>query len=289
MTIGFIGAGKVGFSLGKYFTDHQITVTGYYSSNPTSAREAAEFTGTRCYIQLDDLVRDSEVIFITTPDGAIAHVWEELKSLQISDRVICHCSGVLSSDIFSDITDYRCSGYSIHPLLAVHDKLHSYREFSNALFTIEGNGNYVTVFRSLLEHCGNQVLSLQAEDKIRYHAAAVLASNLVLGLVETAADELTRCGFPRDTALHALAPFVSANASHLLTESLEHSLTGPVERADLLTVQKHLDKLSGDDREIYRLLSKKTLDIARRKNTTRDYSDLESLLAHADSIQGKGE
>lgn len=289
MTIGFIGAGKVGFSLGKYFTDHQIAVTGYYSNNPTSAREAAEFTGTRYYRELDDLVRDSEVIFITTPDGVIAHVWETLKSLQIRNKIICHCSGVLSSDIFSDITDYQCSGYSIHPLLAVHDKLHSYKEFSNALFTIEGNGDQAGTMRSLLEHCGNQVLSLRPEDKIRYHAAAVLASNLVLGLVETAAEELIQCGFTKDTALRALAPFVYANASHLLTESLEDSLTGPVERADLLTVKKHLDKLSGDDREIYRLLSKKALSIAERKNKDRDYSPLGNLLADGDPKYRKGE
>lgn len=289
MTIGFIGAGKVGFSLGKYFTGHQITVSGYYSNNPTSAREAAEFTDTRYYKKLDDLVRDSEVIFITTPDSAIARVWEDLKSLQIREKIICHCSGVLSSDIFSEITDYHCSGYSIHPLLAVHDKLHSYKEFSDALFTIEGSKDHAALMRSLLEDCGNQVLSLRPDDKIRYHAAAVLASNLVLGLVETAADELTSCGFTRDTALHALAPFVYANASHLLTESLEDSLTGPVERADLLTIQKHLEKLYGDDKEIYRLLSKKALSIAKRKNKNRDYSTLENLLADGDSKERKGE
>ena len=29
MHIGIIGAGKVGFSLGKYFSEHEITITGY--------------------------------------------------------------------------------------------------------------------------------------------------------------------------------------------------------------------------------------------------------------------
>ncbi|MGN1166472.1 MAG: Rossmann-like and DUF2520 domain-containing protein, partial [Lachnospiraceae bacterium] len=186
MTIGFIGAGKVGFSLGKYFTEHRISVVGYYSKNPESAREAAKFTSTGCYENLEDLVRDSEVIFITTPDSAIAQVWDELKALQIRRRIVCHCSGVLSSEIFSDITVYDCCGYSIHPLLAVCDKLHSYEEFSNALFTIEGDEKKKPDMLQLLEDCGNQVLSLCPEDKIRYHAAAVLASNLVLGIAETA-------------------------------------------------------------------------------------------------------
>ena len=280
MTIGLIGAGRVGFSLGKYFTEHHLSVTGYYSKNPESAREAATFTSTRCYERLDDLVRDSEVIFITTPDSVIAQVWEQLKALQIREKIICHCSGVLSSELFSNITDYACYGYSIHPLLAVCDKLHSYKEFPNILFTIEGSKEKLPDVTDLIRSCGNQVLSLFPEDKIRYHAAAVIASNLVLGIAETAVEELVQCGFSRENASKALMPFIYNNASHLLTGTLEDSLTGPVERADSPTIEKHLEKLSGDNREIYRLLSRKALIIAQRKNPGRDYDRLESVLSH---------
>ncbi|MGN1313669.1 MAG: hypothetical protein ACI4VG_01490 [Lachnospiraceae bacterium] len=34
MRIGFIGAGKVGFSLGRYFGENDVCVSGYYSRNP---------------------------------------------------------------------------------------------------------------------------------------------------------------------------------------------------------------------------------------------------------------
>lgn len=57
MAVGFIGAGKVGFSLGRYFTGHSIRVSGYYSRNPKSAHEAADFTGTGFYATIDDLIR----------------------------------------------------------------------------------------------------------------------------------------------------------------------------------------------------------------------------------------
>ena len=62
MNIGFIGAGKVGFSLGKYLTERNVRVTGYYSRNPDSSREAADFTNTRQYMNLRHLVEDSEVL-----------------------------------------------------------------------------------------------------------------------------------------------------------------------------------------------------------------------------------
>lgn len=53
MRIGFIGAGKVGFTFGKYITtkmvvskpEHiQLEVSGYYSAHSESAADAAEFT-----------------------------------------------------------------------------------------------------------------------------------------------------------------------------------------------------------------------------------------------------
>jgi hypothetical protein len=39
-----------------------------------------------------------------------------------------------------------------------------------------------------------------------------------------------------------------------------------------------MEKLSGDNREIYRLLSKKALELAKMKNKDRDYEKLEGLL-----------
>ena len=66
MRIGFIGAGKVGFTFGKYITtkmvvskpEHiQLEVSGYYSAHSESAADAAEFTETVMYNSLEELCR----------------------------------------------------------------------------------------------------------------------------------------------------------------------------------------------------------------------------------------
>lgn len=288
MTIGWIGAGKVGFSLGKYLSGHGVKMSGYYSRDPESAREAAEFTGTGFYGSMEELVSDSDVIFITVPDDAIGQVWEQLKQMQMTDKIICHCSGVLSSEIFSDKHAHKVYGYSIHPLLAVYDKLHSYQEFSGALFTIEGDEKHRQELAQLIEGCGNPVIFIRPQDKVRYHAAAVLASNLVLGLAKTAMEELTACGFTEEAAKAALAPFMQANISHLKEQSLEQSLTGPVERGDVTTIRRHMEVLSGENREIYRLLSKKALAVAEKKNYGRDYTRIERQLDSGMTLVEKG-
>ena len=54
MQIGFIGAGKVGVSLGKYFKEKGRNVGGYYSLTRASAAWAAAFTQTTCYESLEE-------------------------------------------------------------------------------------------------------------------------------------------------------------------------------------------------------------------------------------------
>lgn len=278
MTIGWIGAGKVGFSLGKYLSAHGAKMSGYYSKNPESAGQAAKFTDTKRYTVLEDLVSDSDMIFITVPDDAIGQVWDQLKQIPMTDKIVCHCSGVLSSEIFSDRHAYNVYAYSIHPLLAVCDKLRSYQELPNAFFTIEGDKEHRQEVADLILGCGNPVVFIDPKEKVRYHAAAVFASNLVLGLSKTAMDELIACGFAEEEARAVLVPLMQTNIQHLAVQSPEQSLTGPVERGDAATVCRHMEALEGEDREIYRLLSGKALALAKKKNPERDYAQVERQL-----------
>lgn len=57
-------------------------------------------------------------------------------------------------------------------------------------------------------------------------------------------------------------------------------MTGPLERGDDATLRRHLEALGdGDLREIYLLLSKSLLPVAREKHPQRDYSDITSHIA----------
>jgi len=78
--IGFIGAGKVGFSLGRHIREraYGFKVCGYYSRNPESAREAAAFAGGRAFGTMGELAAECDLLFLTVPDGQIADVWAQL-------------------------------------------------------------------------------------------------------------------------------------------------------------------------------------------------------------------
>lgn len=275
---GFIGAGKVGFSLGKYLKENNIDISGYYSKSQHSSKEAAIFTNTRQYNNLEDLIKNSDAIFITTPDNQIADVWNEIKKLPIKEKLICHCSGSISSEVFSNINNHGAYGYSIHPMFAISDKYNSYKNLSQAFITIEGHEKYIENLRILFLHLGNDVAIIKKENKILYHAASVTVSNLVLGLINNSINYLEECGFTQEMAIKALYPLIENNLRNVKERGAVNSLTGPIERGDLSTVINHLNVIPEEDKELYRLLSKNILKIAKVKNLNRDYKNLEEYL-----------
>lgn len=278
MKIGFIGAGKVGFSLGKYFSLNKQNLTGYFSNNTESAKEAAIFTSSNYYNNLKEIVDESDIIFITTQDSFIKEVWDSIKNLNIKNKIICHCSGSLSSDIFSNIENHNAYGYSIHPMFAISDKYNSYKDLNKAFISIEGAPKYLDYFKDMFESIGNQVKIITKENKSIYHTASVIVSNQVIALASTGVDLLKTCGFNEKEAMDALYPLMFNNLKNIGSSGIVNSLTGPIERADLSTIERHLACLNGDDKELYKLLSKKLINIAKVKNRDKDYSYLEKMI-----------
>ncbi|MBR5774126.1 MAG: DUF2520 domain-containing protein [Clostridia bacterium] len=277
MKIGFIGAGKVGSSLGKYFSDSG-TVMGYFSRSAESARFAAELTSTKFYNSIKELADECDVIFITTPDGVIPQVWEELKLLNVAGKTICHCSGSLSSAIFGGIDDAGAYGLSVHPLQAISDKENSFQLLGDCVFTVEGDARMAQEMMSFLEGLGNTVRVISADNKTLYHAAAVFVSNLPIALTQIGTDILKRCGFDDESARRALAPLIIGSAGNAAQKGATGALTGPVERGDAETVAAHLGAINDDEREIYSLLTNKLVEIASEKNPTRDYTKIVKIL-----------
>ena len=106
MNIGFIGAGKVGCSLGRYFVEHaqetggaeepykrqesSLNVKGYYSRSSSSAKDAAHFTHSKEYETIRDLTDECDVVFLTVPDGSIQDTWQQVREYDINGKTICH-------------------------------------------------------------------------------------------------------------------------------------------------------------------------------------------------------
>lgn len=274
MKIGIAGAGRVGCSIGKYLAEQGQSPVGYFSKSKESADIAAAFVGTSSFSSLEELVEACDVIWITTPDDAIVPVWKSIQKLPIHGKMICHFSGSLSSVVYSGRNKKGMTACSIHPMYAFSNKFTSYQQLHSAIFTMEGDAEALAQMKPLFEGLGNRVCVIAPEKKMRYHAAAVMASNLMIGLYQMSADIMADCGFDAATTAQLLNPLVKENVKKLLSSSPEEALTGPVERADVETVKKHLAVLTGEEKTLYCILSEVLASIAERKNPGKDYSEI---------------
>ncbi|WP_294909290.1 Rossmann-like and DUF2520 domain-containing protein [uncultured Ruminococcus sp.] len=280
MNIGIIGAGKVGVSVGRYLKDNNIQISGFYDTDPDNAAFAAQFTNTDCFFDLEKLVKVSDTLFITTPDNVIGSMWDCIikNNMSVKNKILCHFSGALSSDVFTDSQSTGASVCSIHPMLAFSDKLTSYRIPANTFFAVEGDETAVSALKSLFETLGNAVCVIDKSKKSLYHTAASVLSNELVALLDMGYSLLEQCGFSRDDAVKATQNLVFGNVKSVLENGCVKALTGPVERNDLQTVKKHVNSLKGEDRQIYILLAKRLVRLAKVKNEDRDYSELSEFL-----------
>ena len=278
MNIGFIGAGKVGVSLGKYFTINKLTVVGYYSEFSKCALEAAEFTNSKAFSSMEDLICVCNVIFITTPDDTIPIIWDKIQHLNLKDKILCHTSGSLSSEVFKNISNCSAYGYSIHPMYAFSDKFNSYKNLKTACFSIEGDFKHLHSLKELFEGFGNKVIVINKDNKALYHLASVTVSNLVLSLINVGCGYLSNCGLNENEALGALMPLIQNNIDNLKLKDFSSALTGPIDRNDLGTVEKHLLVIPEEHEDVYKTLSLNLAKISKEKHINKNYSNLEKLL-----------
>lgn len=276
MKTGFIGAGKVGCSLGKYLSQ-KYEISGFFSRNSVSAEKASEIAGGNAFESPAQLAKNSDIIFLTVPDGLIAETWEKYKEL-FCGKIICHCSGALSSEIFEDSQVYNVKTCSVHMFQAVSDKENSWKLLKNSVFTVEGNARQT--LKNMLVSLGNEVQEIDADKKTLYHLSAVFSSNLVTGLLYSAEKMLEQCGFSEQTAEKAICSIALGNISNINKQGIVNSLTGCVERNDTKTLVRHLAELEKSDREreIYRLISKSLTEIAEQKHPETSFEKMKKEL-----------
>lgn len=245
MKLGFIGAGKCGMSLARYFKSNGIEVTGFCSRHEISDSGFNLLTE-------KELAESSDIIFVTVTDTAIGEVWKALRCIDLTGKVICHCSGSMTSEVFEGAAEGVAA--SMHPMLAFNSCNTDKAAIKNAFFTMEGGTLAVEQLSRLLSICGNRYRVIKKECKAEYHAAACFASNFVVAVCERAEQHLMNCGFSRDESHSALVPLMKNNMDNIVSCGTHEAITGPASRGDMITIEKHLSVI-GDDTELYQLLT----------------------------------
>lgn len=268
MKIGFIGAGRVGYSLGRYLKDNGFDVIGYYSINAKDSAGAMRFTNTECYGSINEIVDLCDTLFLTVNDDSLNDLVDELIALKVKNKNLIHTSGAKSSLIFKDLRlSNNC--YSLHPIYAFNDKYEAYKGLANVSFTIEGN-NDTKIIKELFKN--NKIIEINANDKIKYHTACVFLSNYVNAVTYVGLDMLRDIG---NFDIELFKPLILDNVNNIIKNNPKNSLTGPVKRNDINTINMHLNNIDPKYKNLYIELANVLINM---QDNINDYDKLKELL-----------
>jgi predicted short-subunit dehydrogenase-like oxidoreductase (DUF2520 family) len=268
-----IGCGRVGTALGKYLVQFGYAAAGFASRNVDSARRAANLAGVEknYFKNTWEATRGAEIVFITTPDGAIEDICQEImENGGIREKmVILHCSGALPSTVLSSAKAFGAYTGSMHPLQSFAIE-QAENPFDHIMMAIEGDPEAVHVAQAIASDLGACPFVIKTEGKTLYHAAAVVASNYLVTLMSLAFKLIAASGVKESEAFHVLKPLVKGTLTNIETTGIPQALTGPIARGDSKTVSDHIASIrecAPDIIELYKILGRATVQIARDKGT----------------------
>jgi len=267
LKLGFIGAGTVGTALAVRLSSKGYCIAAVSSRSQTSARNLAQaISGCRAFDNHQDIANTAELIFITTPDDAIATVASQIQ--WHSGQSVVHCSGADSTDILEPAKKLGAHVGVIHPLQTFASVKEAIENMPGSTFALEAEEPLLGTLKDMATALDGNWIELKASDKVVYHAAAVMACNYVITLVKLATDLWQSFAIPPHQATRALLPLLRGTINNIDTVGIPQCLTGPIARGDTGTIKKHLDalqKVAPNVLSTYKELGLQTIPIAVAK------------------------
>lgn len=238
-----IGCGKVGVSLARRLVEKGFILREVYNRTPERAQKLCSEIGGAVAPHIESLAREDQWIIVSVNDDSvseIAHLLENTKAL------VTHTSGVLNSDALK--CDRR--GY-FYPLQTFSSNRSI--DWDNIPIFIEANDQVDFHFlKTTAEKIGKSVHRIDDSQKKYLHLAAVFVNNFA-NHMWTIGEQIAREKDLDFSIFHALLRETTDKA---LQEGPGRSQTGPAIRGDRQTLEKHLELLPDDLKEIYKTISK---------------------------------
>jgi len=282
LKLGFIGAGTVGTALAVRMNSKDYRVIAVSSRSQASSGKLAEAViGCHSYVNKQDVADAAELIFITTPDDAIASVAAETQWHR--GQSVVHCSGALSTGILEPAGKLGARVGAFHPLQTFASVEQAIENIPGSTFAIEAEEPLSGILKDMATALDSHWIELKANDKVAYHAAAVIACNYLVTLVKLATDLWQSFNIPQPQAVQALLPLIRGTIHNIETIGIPHCLTGPIARGDTETIKKHLGNLQRVAPALlptYQELGRQTIPIALDKGKINQHQaeELEAIL-----------
>jgi predicted short-subunit dehydrogenase-like oxidoreductase (DUF2520 family) len=186
-----------------------------------------------------------DLLVLAVPDATIASVAAAVDP--VPGTVVAHLAGSLGLDVLAP----HARRAAIHPLVALPSAdVGAARLGAGAWFALAAEGDPLA--ETVVAALGGRAFTVADRDRARYHAAAVIASNHLVALLDQAAAVA-----PAGVPLAAYLDLVRATVENVAALGPRAALTGPAARGDAATIARHLAAIPEDERPLYEVLSER--------------------------------
>ena len=266
LRVGIVGAGRVGAVLGAALARAGHYVTGASGVSEESRSRIETLLPGVPRREVDEVVADADVVFLTVPDDAVDELASGLARLGRwrQGQIVIHCSGTQGLAALDAVTGVGAIPMAIHPAMTFTGTSLDLDRMSGATFAVTAPPAFVPIAQALVVEMGGDPVVVADEARSLYHAALVHAGNHAVTLVAQASAMLAAAGI--EEPARVLSPLIQASVDGALADApgAVNTLTGPVVRGDAGTVATHVAALANDPAALaaYRAMAHATADLA---------------------------
>ncbi len=208
-------------------------------------------------------IESAGIIFICVQDSKIHTIVKQINrsGAMLNGKYIFHTSGALTSDELAPLTSTGAYTASFHPVQTFEKgtSKHASR-FEGIYIAIEGNSRAVKKAYEIAKKIKSNPFIIKKENKVYHHICCVMASNYLTVLnskmEKISAGKIQINGFNKLKFFNIYMPLARQTLDNISAIGAKASLTGPVERNDAVTIERHLKalKTGGKDNLFYYVL-----------------------------------
>ena len=260
LTVGVVGAGRVGAVLGAALARAGHRLTGAYAVSDASRARAADLLPGVPLADVATVVAGAELVLLAVPDDALPHLVSGLSATGgwQAGQMVVHTSGRHGVGVLEPARASHVLPLALHPAMTFTGTAMDLERLADCAFGVTTDEVLRPVAEALVMEMGGDPVWVAEEDRVAYHCALAHGANHLVTLTSEAMELLSRAGVAEPRRV--VGPLMRAALDNALRLG-DAALTGPVARGDVGTVEDHLrelDRLSPEIRRTYVALARAT-------------------------------
>ncbi len=245
-----IGAGNVGFHLGKKLFEEGIIIEQVYSRKITKAKRLSKLINATPTNDFDAISKKGNLYILAIPDSVIGNVAQQLSKVIPPSKLVVHTSGATPSTV---LKPYFKNYGIFYPLQTF--SIGKAVDFQNIPICVDSN---LKKHRIFLEKLGRKISQnvhlINDKERAILHVAAVFVNNFSNNLF-TIGEKITE---KENLSFDILKPLIQETVDKIIHHSPTKMQTGPAKRGDKNTIDRHLKYLNKNFPEfamIYKMMT----------------------------------